>query len=99
MDALTAFRAIRHRFQGMELPRGHSCIAFHWPHRPGADAVFQYKGVLRGEPLHQRIDVLLAEYSYDADAPVLTEITVFRHYEDGYWETEDHRSHLMPERR
>jgi hypothetical protein len=97
MDSLTA---LHRRFSGMELPRGHSCIAFHWPHRPEADAVFQYQGVLAGEPLHQLLDVLLAEHSYPGfDAPVLTEITVFRHFSDGYWETEDHRSHLMPQRR
>ena len=82
-----------------ELEPEHTAIVMHWPHRHKGqilhDRVFMVSGVLHDEVLHQTLDALIEEHvpATDGSEDVLTEITLFWHYADGRWETEDICSH------
>lgn len=103
MSIINGIKALYQRLTAMDdLHPEHTAIMFHWPQRYGEkplpDMVFMLDGLLHGEVLHQTLDALLEEHAphTDGSADVLTEVTLFWHYEDGHWDSTELCSHYYP---
>lgn len=93
MNPTSKLRNLWHRLTGMELQQCHTAIAFHWADCTRSDQTFMLRGIIRGEALHQRLDALLEEHSYNATCDTVTDVTIFWHTEDGHWDCEELQSH------
>lgn len=79
----------------IELSPSQTAILLHWPYHPIQDQSFILPGIHATSTLDPTIDALLEEHvpSSNGSQEVLTEITIFRCYPNGAWDSEDIVSH------
>jgi hypothetical protein len=67
----------------------------HWPSGIKPDLTVIVEGVRRGESLHEWVDALLEEHvpATDGTCEVVTEVSIFWHHANGWWETTEFVSH------
>lgn len=79
----------------IELSPCQTAILLHWPHYPINDQSFILPGLPDTKTLDPILDSLLEEHvpSTTGSHEVVTEVTIFRCYPDGAWDSEEIVSH------